>query len=118
MIYDKPQAMNSTQLELAWLGSILDEPRRIREKHGLMGLDRSMFSNPEWFDVGHAFMRENVDSSAEMSDELLRKCLALGVLSKAMQANINGEFIPALFPVYAREIEKRAAFKGQEPAWI
>ena len=99
--------MSKRQLELAFVSCIYFEPVR-EKKHGLCGIDRSMFDDPILFELIEILMRTEFNDPSELPDDVLDFMINHKLCSKFDEMNNNGYSIPALYRMYGNEIEKRS----------
>ena len=105
--FDDPKAMPQQQLELAWFGSIFSNPLRCSE-FGVCGLDRSMFREPEIFDVGLMVLRQPNLQPYEVNDDILKIISSMHLPSTVLKMENELQFLPAHYQNYCAEIESRA----------
>ena len=113
MLYDQPKKMSDDQLEHAWFGSIWENPGHVR-RHGVYGLDRSMFKNKTIFDWGLEVLRDPNFSGRNPTEKILREMMEIGFVSKLEKAADDGLFNPGYYKFYCEEIEKR----NEDPSWM
>lgn len=117
-LYDRPEKMNQTQLELAWLGCIFEAPAKCR-KSGLGGVDLAMFQTKKVFEIGLMILRNENAEPFWPGDEVLSKLMPGGWVTKLVRAEREGLYLPQLYKVYCNELERRFEIKLEDtPTWM
>jgi len=107
--YDRPDLMDASELEIAWLGSIWENPEHCR-KYGLYGLDRSYFHSDVIFDIGHEMLRDENFTSRTPTDSMFDVLMNQKLIGKLEKASLNGVFIPAFYKPYCEALAVRVDF--------